>query len=456
MSIKILLDGEETTLPIKNETANSTFLEVIGNKTDDAASAATASLVALLRYIIANLSTDTDVAALVGALDDATATGAVTSTDTLTAYIKQIVTELQVADANIDTILTDTAELQTDLTNGGRLDLLIDAIKAATDKIGTIANAGGTATLGALLGDFANETLVAKLTAIKEYIDTEIGTIGTSTGTTIPALLAVPTADLATNLTIGQVVGLKTDTVAGTSIVALCKQILAALVLIDDFIDIEVATIATSTTTTIPALHTVPAQDAVTNANMRDVIGNKTDVAATGAVSVTESVVAYAKQLVTEGIARDVQIASIVSQQTAGVPKTVTVNTVDGSTTAWTQAAHRLFTVTGLVKCRVIGLVTESLTGAGTLAVGVAGATGCFIEALADAGTECIAGDIISNYSTGASVAVPAVGQEWVYVSSTDIDLLIGLVNITNGQISFYCEWLPISVGATVVAAIWD
>ena len=32
-------------------------------------------------------------------------------------------------------ILADTDEVQTDLANGGRLDLLIDAIKAKTDTI---------------------------------------------------------------------------------------------------------------------------------------------------------------------------------------------------------------------------------------------------------------------------------------------------------------------------------
>lgn len=38
-------------------------------------------------------------------------------------------------DLLIDAILADTNELQTDLTDGGRLDLLIDAIKAKTDLI---------------------------------------------------------------------------------------------------------------------------------------------------------------------------------------------------------------------------------------------------------------------------------------------------------------------------------
>jgi hypothetical protein len=376
-SVRISLDS--SALAVTNTSANTTFIDVVGSKADDASSAATASQIAmlkqiveainngtgtaidtnksivdllgtngttvtdnavsvlgaigannannafdstavvanangsvleLLKYIIDNLSSDTDVAALIGALDTAAATGAVTDTDVVMAYIKQLVTQLLATDS----------------------------------KVGTPLNSGGTATLGAILGDFANTTLVSKF--------------------------AVPTQDLATDATIAQVVGKKSDTVAGTSLVALAKQALVKL--------------------------------------------------------------------------------------TAGIPQTVSVATLDGSATAWTQAAHRLFTVTGLVKCKVIGLVTESLTGGATLAVGIAGDTGCFIEALADAGAECLSGDMIHNYTTGISTPLSLPEQGYKYISNIDIDLLIGTADVTNGQITFYCEWVPISTGATVVAAAWD
>lgn len=58
----------------------------------------------------------------------------------------------------------------------------------------------------------------------------------------------------------------------------------------------------------IDGLHDVPVADAVTNLYMRDVVGIKTDAAAAGAVSAEESLMAYAKQAVTEGIARDAAI----------------------------------------------------------------------------------------------------------------------------------------------------
>ena len=44
--------------------------------------------------------------------------------------------KIDTIDGNVDSILADTNELQTDWANGGRLDLLIDAIKTITDAIG--------------------------------------------------------------------------------------------------------------------------------------------------------------------------------------------------------------------------------------------------------------------------------------------------------------------------------
>jgi hypothetical protein len=54
-----------------------------------------------------------------------------------------ILTALGYIDTEIADILADTNELQTDLTNGGRLDLLIDAIKAKTDLLTLAAIADG-------------------------------------------------------------------------------------------------------------------------------------------------------------------------------------------------------------------------------------------------------------------------------------------------------------------------
>jgi hypothetical protein len=47
------------------------------------------------------------------------------------------------------------------ISDAGGLDL--DAIKVMTDKVGTVVNTSGTATIGAILGDFANSALVTRL-----------------------------------------------------------------------------------------------------------------------------------------------------------------------------------------------------------------------------------------------------------------------------------------------------
>jgi len=55
----------------------------------------------------------------------------------------------------------------------------------------------------------------------------------------------------------------------------------------------------------------VPTADATTNVAQRDVVGNKADAAAAGAVSTTESLMAYMKQAVGEQIAIDTVVDSI-------------------------------------------------------------------------------------------------------------------------------------------------
>jgi len=84
---------------------------------------------------IAALPTDADVnAACDTAISDA-ALATASSLATVAGYI----------DTEVAAILADTNELQTDLTNGGRLDLLIDAIKAKTDTIAAAPTAAAIA-----------------------------------------------------------------------------------------------------------------------------------------------------------------------------------------------------------------------------------------------------------------------------------------------------------------------
>jgi hypothetical protein len=115
-----------------------------------------------------------------------------------------------------------------------------------------------------------------EVASILAAVNTEVADILTDTGTTIPAILAVPTADVADNSVISDVVGNKNDTVGGTSAIALIKQVLAALVIVDAFHDVTAAA------------------DSAANSQMRDVVGRKDDTVA------GDSIVALLKQVIAD------------------------------------------------------------------------------------------------------------------------------------------------------------
>ena len=74
-----------------------------------------------------------------------TTDGLVTTVDTVVDSIKTVTDNLPDSGAlnDLATILTDTNELQTDLADGGRIDLLIDAIVADTNELQTDIADGG-------------------------------------------------------------------------------------------------------------------------------------------------------------------------------------------------------------------------------------------------------------------------------------------------------------------------
>jgi hypothetical protein len=77
--------------------------------------------------------------------------------------------------------------------------------------------------------------------------DTVAGTSLVSIGKKVYAEVTAPIADVATDATIAQVVGRKADTIAGNSLVSLVKINAAKLDAIDDYIDTEVASIKAKT-----------------------------------------------------------------------------------------------------------------------------------------------------------------------------------------------------------------
>jgi hypothetical protein len=106
----------------------------------------------------------------------------------------------------------------------------------------------------------------------------------------IDAFHDVPVADVADNVVISDVVGNKSDTVAGTSLIALAKQIIALLgtpaadvgadiIAIKAVVDIINAAVVPEVASLV-TFHNLPAQNSADNTNLRDVVGNKTDTTA--------------------------------------------------------------------------------------------------------------------------------------------------------------------------------
>jgi len=127
----LVIIDEFQDVPGADSAANAQTNEVIGNKSDTVAGN---SIIALCKQVIAALLFPTE-------------------------------------DLATDATIAQVVGKKSDTVAGTSLVALAKQIIADTDVIGTIVNAGGTETLGALLGDFANVTAVTKFANIQTEAD---------------------------------------------------------------------------------------------------------------------------------------------------------------------------------------------------------------------------------------------------------------------------------------------
>lgn len=189
-----------------------------------------------------------------------------------------------------------------------------------------------------------------------------------------------------------------------------------------------------------------PGADSSTNRLMRDVIGSKSDTTAAGAVTTTDSLMAYAKQLVSLGFA---------------LPQCC-VKT-DG---AVLTGSDPLFTITGgMVRAKIVGLVTTIIGGASNLRLqftSVAPAATVELNAAAVAADNDAVGTIYTNVGA-TSVFTPSTGLAFklgdpVTVEEVTFLLAPGTVNCLGsaartGVIAWYMTYEPLSPLSVVVAA---
>lgn len=134
------------------------------------------------------------------------------------------------------------------------------------------------------------------------------------------------------------------------------------------------------------------------------------------------------------------------------VEKTITF---DGGTTNaigdhdGTGDPFTIFTVTGTVVVKVVGICTTDLVGAGTLEVGVVGGTATILAQVADT-TSIDAGEIWHDATVDAFVEASSVMTEKIVANGKDIVGTVGTANITAGVIKFICLWKPLSSDGNV------
>jgi len=197
----------------------------------------------------------------------------------------------------------------------------------------------------------------------------------------------------------------------------------------------------------IDEFHDVPAANNVLNAQINEVIGNKTDATAAGAVTATDTLVGYAKQLVNVGLTVEQTIAKVQTTPSGG--------------------ADALFTITGgpIHVKSIVGVVTTILTGTanGSLRATVTTPAGNVNLSSTVAIDDDAAGTIYTFLGptsvltpTTAGASVLDVGH--ATLAPAQFVVPIGNINFLTsgamtGVITWYMSYIPLSPLSTVVAA---
>ena len=113
-----------------------------------------------------------------------------------------------------------------------------------------------------------------------------------------------------------------------------------------------------------------------------------------------------------------------------------------------------LFTVTGDVVVRIVGVCTENLTFDVNAAIAVGIGGGSEIIATTDLTSEAmIVREIWHDATPDKEIEAWSVLKEFIITDGNDITMETTVANVTGGVIVFYCFWTPFSSDGFVVAA---
>ena len=130
--------------------------------------------------------------------------------------------------ASVASVLADTAELQTDWVNGGRLDLLVDSVISKVDVIDGIVDD--------ILVD-TGTTIPGTITTIDNFLDTEIAAILADTNELQADWVNGGRLDLLLDAVLADTAELQTDLANGGRLDLLVDSIIAKVDVVDGIVD---------------------------------------------------------------------------------------------------------------------------------------------------------------------------------------------------------------------------
>lgn len=140
---------------------------------------------------------------------------------------------------------------------------------------------------------------------------------------------------------------------------------------------------------------------------------------------------------------RDANRVPIVGLGLLATPKAITYSAL----TTGATGATTLFTVAGVVSVRIFAVCSASLTGSGTIEVGISGNTAALIAQ--STGTNIDSGHIWIDASPASVQGLPSE----MILSATDIIQTIATDTLTGGTLTYYCLFTPISSDGNVTVA---
>jgi hypothetical protein len=119
--------------------------------------------------------------------------------------------------------------------------------------------------------------------------------------------------------------------------------------------------------------------------------------------------------------------------------------------TTGSVASHEIFTVTGMVRVRIIPECTVDVAGTGTIELGVAGDTDIMLGTTT--GTDIDGGKLWLDTSPAEFAWNFSSVIDKVIPNGLDIGYEVKTNTLTGGAITFHCWWEPLnSTGAVIVA----